>query len=116
MLWALPVWTLFVWATRIRIILGQHGNKTAVIVPVVLTVLAVAALVDRRRWSPALLVATVGVWAVRLPLVLVHDHSTAFKLVHATLAVVSLGLSWVTWRALRPSTAVSPTRRSSAPS
>ena len=116
MLWALPLWTLFVWATRIRIILGQDGSKTAVIVPVVLTVLAVAALVDRRRWLPALLVATVGVWAVRLPFVLVHHHSAAFKLVHATLAVVSLALSWATWRALRLSTSASPTHRSSAPS
>jgi hypothetical protein len=116
MLWALPVWTLFVWATRIRIILGQDGSKTAVIVPVVLTVLAVAALVDRRRWSPALVLATVAVWAVRLPLVLVHHHSVPFKLVHAALAVVSLVLSLATWRALRPSTSESPTRRSSAPS
>ena len=116
MLWALPVWTLFVWATRIRIILRQDGSRSAVIVPVVLTVFAVAALVDRRRWSPALIVATVAVWVVRLPLVLVHHHSVAFKVVHVTLAVISLALSWATWRALRPSTPVSPTRRSSAPS
>jgi hypothetical protein len=115
-LWALPVWTLLVWATRIRIILGRDARLTAVIVPAVLTVLAVAALVDRRRWLPALVVATVGVWAVRLPLVLVHHHSAPFKLVHAALAVVSLALSWTAWRALRLSTRVSPTRRSSAPS
>jgi NADH:ubiquinone oxidoreductase subunit K len=112
--WALPVWTLFVWATRIRIVLSQDGSKTAVIVPVVLTVLAIAALVDRRRWLPALIVATVAIWAVRLPLVLVHDHAAAFKLVHAALAAISFALCWVTWRGLRRSTSASPTRRSSA--
>lgn len=112
MRWALPAWTLLVWATRIRIILGQDGSRTAVIVPVLLTVLAVATFVDRRRWLPRLVIATVAVWAVRLPLVLVHDHSVGFKLVHAALAIVSLALSWTAWRAIP----VSPTRRSSAPS
>jgi len=113
---ALPLWTLFVWATRIRIVLNQDGSKSAVIVPVVLTVLAVAALVNRRRWLAPLVLATVGVWVVRLPLVLLHHHSVPFKLVHAVLAVISLALSWGAWRALRYSTSVSPTRRSSAPS
>ena len=116
MVWALPIWTLFVWATRVRIILNQDGSKTAVIVPVVLTVLAIAAIVDRRRWLPPLIVATVAVWVVRLPLVLVHHHSAPFKLVHAALAVISLGLSWGSWRALRRSTSVLPIHRSSAPS
>src|SRR4051812_42317355 len=110
------MWTLFVWATRIRIVLNQDGSKTAVIVPVVLTVLAVAALVNRRQWLPALVVATVAIWIIRLPLVLLHHHSVAFKLVHAALAVISLALSWGAWRALRHSTSASPTRRSSAPS
>ena len=104
------------WATRIRIILSDDGSKTAVIVPVLLTVLAIASLVHRPRWLPALVVATVVVWAVRLPLVLVHSHSAAFKIVHGALAVISLALSWIAWRGLQSSRSVSPTRRSSAPS
>jgi hypothetical protein len=118
---ALPIWTLFVWATRIRIILSQDGSRSAVIVPVVLTVLAIAALVERRRWLAALAAATIAVWVVRLPLVLIHHHSVGFKVVHAALAAVSIWLAAGAWRALRqrrlslPRPA-SPTRRSSAPS
>jgi hypothetical protein len=98
--YALPVWTLLIWATRIRIIFSQHQSKTAVILPVVMTVLAVGALVDR-RWLIALVVVTVGVWVVRLPFVLVHQHTAAFKLVHAVLALVSLALAAATVRTSR---------------
>ena len=100
MVWALPAWTLFVWATRIRIISTQDASWTDIIVPVILTVLAVAALVDRRRGLPLLVVATIGVWVVRLPMVLVHDHSVPFKAVHTVLAVVSLALAYGAGRAL----------------
>lgn len=97
MAYALPVWTLFVWATRIRIIVGDsRQSKTAVIVPVVLTVLAIGALVKKGGWLVALVAATVVVWVVRLPLVLLHDHSAGFKAVHAVLAVVSLALAAAT--------------------
>ena len=121
MLLALPIWTLFIWATRIRIILSQDGSRSALIVPVVLTVLAVGALIERRRWLALLAAATTAVWLVRLPFVLLHSHSVAFKVVHAALAVVSIGLAVGTWRALRerrlsPPRSVSPTGRSSAPS
>ena len=102
MIYALPAWTLFVWATRIRIIVSQHQSKTAVIVPLVLTVLAIGALIERRSWLRALVVATVVVWVVRLPMVLVHHHSVPFKLVHAVLAIVSLALAAVTVRRSRP--------------
>ena len=100
MLLALPIWTLVVWATRIRIIFDSDQSRSAAIVPVLLTVLAVVALVDRRRGTAALVGATVVVWAVRLPLVLVHDHPAGFKIVHAVLAVVSLALAYGAWRAL----------------
>ena len=109
MVWALPIWTLFVWATRIRIILSQHGSRTAVIVPILLSVLAVLALVNRRRWIPLLAAATTVVWVVRLPLVLLHHHSIPFKVVHAVLAVVSLVLAYVSWRASLMGTSSSPT-------
>ena len=100
MVWALPAWTLFVWATRIRIISTQGASWTDVIVPVVLTVLAVVALLDRRRGTLALVAATVVVWAIRLPFVFVHHHSAPFKAVHTVLAVVSFGLAYGAWRAV----------------
>jgi hypothetical protein len=97
---ALPIWTLFVWATRLRIIFDQDQPKSTVILPVVLSALAVVALVDRRRGLLALAGVTTAVWLVRLPLVLIHDHSVGFKVVHAVLAMVSLGLAYVAVRAL----------------
>jgi hypothetical protein len=112
MLVALPIWTLLVWATRIRNIMEQDGSAAELVVPSVLTVLAVVALLDRRRGLWALVVATVAVWGVRLPMVLVHDHSVPFKLVHAALAVISIGLALATVRRL--GSPASPTRRRSA--
>ena len=100
MVWALPLWSLFVWGTRIRNVAEDDSSATSLIVPVLLTVLAVAALVDRRRGIPLLAAATVAVWAVRLPMVVVHDHSVGFKVVHAALAVVSIVLAYTSWRAL----------------
>lgn len=110
MLYALPAWTLFVWATRIRLIVGDDWSVSDLILPVVFTALAVFALVDRRRGLPALIAATVAVWAVRLPLVLVHDHPAGFKVVHAVLAAVSLYLAHRAWRALNRRPAVASTR------
>jgi hypothetical protein len=40
------------------------------------------------------------VWIVRLPLVLTHQHSAGFKVVHAVLAVVSLALAYGALRAV----------------
>jgi len=105
---ALPIWTLFVWATRMRIIFDQDQPKTTVIVPVILTVLAVVALVDRRRGLLALAAATTAVWVVRLPLVLAHDHAAGFKVVHAVLAIVSLALAYGAVRALSRRRALEP--------
>jgi hypothetical protein len=98
---ALPIWTLVVWATRLRIITDTDQPKSTVIVPVILTVLAVVALIDRRRRGVLVLAAaTVVVWIVRLPLVLTHQHSAGFKVVHAVLAVVSLALAYGALRAV----------------
>ena len=105
MTWALPIWTLLVWATRIRNVVDQDGVGWSLVVPLGMTLLAVAALVDRRRPRTLLplAAATVAVWAIRLPFVLVHDHPAGFKVVHAVLAVVSIALAAVTARAsVRP--------------
>jgi hypothetical protein len=89
----LVAWTVAIWTVRIRNIATSDAGVGALVVPVVLTALAIAALVDRRRGSLALAAATIVVWAVRVPLVLVHDHGAAFKLVHVALALVSVGLA-----------------------
>ena len=90
---ALVAWTVLVWTTRIRNILSDDGGLTDLLLPRALTALAVLALVDRRRGVPALAGATVAVWAVRVPMILVHDHSAAFVAVHLVLAAVSVALA-----------------------
>ena len=84
--WAFLGWTAFVWIGRVR-------NGGAVLLA--LSFLALAALaVWRRRPFVSLLVAwTVGVWVVRTPIILLHEHDAAFKVVHTVLAVVSIGLA-----------------------
>lgn len=100
MLLVLPLWTLFVWVGRIRNIVDGDESKAGVIIPIILTVLALVALVDRRRGLPLLAVATVAVWAVRVPIVLLRDHSVGFKVVHVVLALVSIGFAALSMRAL----------------
>ena len=91
--YALVAWTVLVWTTRIRNILSDDGGVPDLLLPLGLTALAVVALVDRRRGVPALAAATLAVWAVRVPMILVHDHSAAFVAVHLVLAVVSVSLA-----------------------
>lgn len=91
--YALVAWTLLVWTTRVRNILSDDGGLPDLLLPLALTALAAFALVDRRRGVPALAGATVAVWAVRVPLILVRDHSAAFVAVHLVLAVVSVSLA-----------------------
>ncbi|MCU1486818.1 MAG: hypothetical protein JWN67_3564 [Actinomycetia bacterium] len=96
--YALPIWTLLLWTTRIRNIVADDWTATDLILPIGLTVLAVLALVRRRPGLLVLAAATTAVWIVRLPLVLVHDHPVGFKVVHAVLAIVSIALSIATAR------------------
>jgi hypothetical protein len=98
---ALPLWTLFVWLTRVRNVVRDDGVGLGVVVPLGLVALAVYALVDRRRGTVPLATATVLVWLVRLPFVFAHDHSAAFELVHTALAAVSVGLSVAALRGSR---------------
>lgn len=95
------LWSLFVWVTRIRNVLRDDGGAIGLLAPVALCALAGWALVDRRRGIPVLAAATVVMWAVRLPMVLAHDHGAGFKVVHAGLAVGSLALAAVALRDVR---------------
>lgn len=109
MVYALPIWTLLVWTTRIRNIVSGDWSAVDLLLPLGLTVLAVVALVRRRPGVQVLAAATVAVWAVRLPFVLVHDHPAGFKVVHAVLAVASFALAATSWRAVNDRDRV-PTR------
>jgi hypothetical protein len=92
------LWTLFVWGTRIANILTDGGGTGALVVVVVLTVLGLAAATSlagaRLPWAvPALALATLAVWAVRVPLLLASDHEASFVVVHLVLAAVSVALA-----------------------
>ena len=110
--YAFAAWTVFVWGTRISNILDDDGVggggrvlDLAIAAGLTLLGLVVAVATWRRRpaWAlPALVVATVVVWGVRTPLILLDpDHGAAFKAVHAALAVVSLALAAGAWRSSR---------------
>ena len=99
-------WTLFVWGTRISNILSDGGSALALVVAAGLVALGVAVVwyaidgAGRLAWAvPSLVAATVAVWAVRLPGVLLHDHSGAFKAVHLALGAISVLLALVARRA-----------------
>lgn len=103
--YAFAVWTVFVWGTRVRNILQAEGSALDLGAAVALAALGVAVGVSARKGGlgPVLavaVVATVVVWAVRVPLmVLLADHGAAFIAVHVSLAVVSVGLGLAAWRA-----------------
>jgi hypothetical protein len=89
---------LLVWGTRISNILSDDGGTGALVVAGGLTALAVAGVASllgaRLAWAvPALAVATLVVWAVRVPLLLGNGHGAAFVVVHVVLAVVSAALA-----------------------
>jgi hypothetical protein len=84
--WALLGWTVFVWIGRIR-------NGGSLLLALSFLVLAGLALWRVRPFLTLLAAWTVGVWAVRTPYILVHNHPLDFKLVHTVLAVVSVGLA-----------------------
>lgn len=112
LVYAFAAWSVFVWGTRISNILGDEVASTAdkaldLTVAGGLTALALAAALaawrGRPAWAlPALVVATVAVWAVRTPLILLDGgHGVAFKVVHAALAAVSVTLALAAWRQAR---------------
>jgi hypothetical protein len=105
---ALGAWNVLVWSSRGRnIVLGDEHRGW--LVPVaffvaggVLCLYAFWRGRDRAQ-GPVLVVAGGGAlyWVVRTAGVLVADHSLAFKVVHAALAVVSVVLGALVVRRLR---------------
>lgn len=89
----LVAWTIAIWTVRIRNVVRSDAGAASLVAPIALTVLAVAALIDRRRGTVALAGTTIVLWLVRVPLVLVHHHSAPFKVVHVVLALISWALA-----------------------
>ena len=111
---ASALWTLFVWATRVRNIGKDHtlggGQKTfafSVSVVFIAAALLLLLLALRRRSDelravlPVFAIATVGWWTVRSVFILVHHHSWAFRVVHIVLGIISSVLAVVAWRTSR---------------
>lgn len=110
----LVVWTVLVWASRIRNVwsdddLGTGGQVLRTGFAAVFLVMAV--LVGIRLWATrdrgwswadrslvgAFVAWTVGFWLVRGVGILVDDHSTSFKAIHTVLMAISI---WLAWRAV----------------
>jgi hypothetical protein len=134
-------WTLFIWGNRISNLLQESGRTTADKAPdlavatgaVLLALVALAAVSHARRggslagWASTVIQVLAGVsialWLLRTPGMLVDPaHSTAFKVVHASLAAVSISLAALSLVAVRRSgrpavlEGVAPGRRASTAS
>jgi len=108
--------TLLIWGNRIWLAwtVGDATTNSRIIssIPIVaFTIPAVVLLVLMVRHAPprpsvfttlarGLVIWTIGYWAVRLPMIAVHDHPVAFIVVHAVLAVVSVAAAFLAWRSL----------------
>lgn len=118
---ALAGWSLFVWVNRITNAWtgdeGLVGKLTSTVTALVLLGLAVAAVgeVWRRdapraaRLAKLLAGATIVVWAIRMPLmILFGGWSLGFLVVHSVLAIASVALAVVTWRSVSADAAALP--------
>jgi len=102
---ALVLWSLFVWATRIRNIwtddqlsAGEQWGRTALALSFTVLALTVGwAVVRSAPWrGPVVLVLaawTIAVWIVRSIGISTTDHDGAFIAVHLALALISIGLA-----------------------
>jgi hypothetical protein len=105
-------WTLFVWATRVRNVLGDDdlttGERLAGLALAAsflgLAALVLVGLFARPAWlGPAvrtLAAWTVAVWLVRGVGIALGGHSAGFVVVHLALGVVSIGLAVAAVRAV----------------
>jgi hypothetical protein len=126
-------WSAYVWATRIRNAVGDDklGRFTrawtlSLSLAFVAVAVVTAALCWRtarssgsrlrfdlasRRAVAALLGATVLVWALRVPFIVAdHSRDVPFKVVHITLAVISVGLGLAARRSVEATATMAPDR------
>lgn len=107
----LAAWTVFVWVTRIRNVVGDDdlsnvGRTQGLLLSgsfLALAAIAAAAVLaghERRRAVVALLALwTVAVWVVRSAQIATSDHGVGFIVVHLVLGVVSVALAVLAVRA-----------------
>ncbi|MEM9465382.1 MAG: hypothetical protein AAGA90_08400 [Actinomycetota bacterium] len=94
-------WTVFLWVSRLRNVLGNDelddlGIAWRVAVVVVFVLLTAAAAGGR---AIAVLVWwTIGYWLVRGGGILLDDHDAAFTAIHTALMAVSIGAAMWVWR------------------
>lgn len=106
-IWALVVWTGFLWLSRLRNVLANDdlttgGRLVRIGVVVIFVGLATVVFVLRRhrlfgQFALVLVVWTVGYWLVRGGGILIGDYDVGFKVVHTVLMVVSIGLGLLAW-------------------
>jgi hypothetical protein len=116
-------WTLFVWITRVRNVLGDDalttGGRLAGLALSAsflgLAGLVLAGLVVRAPWlgrvTRALAAWTVVVWLVRGAGIALGDHSAGFVVVHVALGIVSIGLALAAVRAVDAGSSPGPSGR-----
>jgi hypothetical protein len=114
---ALAAWTVFLWGQRLANAWSGDESTAAKLTSTALAVVffafvvAAATILVRFRRTPldrpgaAVLMAfalwTTGVWTVRVVLMSLADHSVGFKVVHAVLGLISIGLALVVARHAR---------------
>ena len=108
-------WTLFVWLTRVRNVVGDDDLGTAgraaglalsasfVVLAALLLSLLRGGPEPLRRVTAVLAGWTVAVWLVRGAAIALGDHAAGFVVVHLVLAAVSVGLAVAAWRSTQPS-------------
>lgn len=107
-------WTLFLWASRLRMVLVNDeldGWGLAVRATVVAVFVGLAVLVGLRATPTTLALLvwwTIGYWLVRGGAIMVGSEDATFKLVHAALMVVSLATAVWAWAARPRSGAARP--------
>jgi Na+/melibiose symporter-like transporter len=107
-----------VWSTRISNAAGDAALSTggkAFSIGLSLTFVAFAlagAVVLVRSWSrprtngertllKGFSAWTIVVWVIRVPMIALADHVAGFKIVHAMLGIISIGLAAWVWRSTR---------------
>ncbi|MCU1351713.1 MAG: hypothetical protein JWM05_922 [Acidimicrobiales bacterium] len=124
--------TLVIWGNRVWLNWTNPdvgvAAKVALSVPITCFVIASVVLlvtmwrgVDRtspgfRNLVTAFAAGTALFWAIRLPMILVHAHPVAFKIVHGALALASVAAAAAAWRSLPSTTPAADGDRSPATS
>ncbi len=103
-------WTLFLWASRLRLVLQNDdldgwGTAWRIGVVVVFTVMGLVAgigVLRRSPWTPAAMAVlvwwTVAFWLVRGTGIIIDDHELGFTVIHTILMAVSIGTAMWVWQ------------------